>query len=116
MTFFTPEYRLDLENAERGKQCSGEVVEKIRESFIECAHCSTEFRCPFHIGDTKTFSHAILWGARVRCPCCDVTSDCNERNMSYVLEDDPAKHYRSRANGGGYAVHPEALYSSAECA
>ena len=60
---------------------------KIRESFIACNHCSTKFRSPFFIGDTKTFSHAILWGNRVKCPFCEVTIDCNERNMSYVIED-----------------------------
>ncbi len=60
---------------------------KIKESFIQCKHCSTKFPSPFFIGDTKTFSHAILWGNRVKCPSCNVTFDCNERNMSFVLED-----------------------------
>ena len=60
---------------------------KIRESFIACNHCGTKFRSPFFIGDTKTFSHAILWGNRVKCPFCEVTIDCNERNMSYVVEE-----------------------------
>jgi hypothetical protein len=59
---------------------------KIKESFIQCSHCSTKFRSPFFIGDTKTFSHAILWGNRVKCSYCEVTIDCNERNMSYVLD------------------------------
>ena len=63
---------------------------KIKESFIQCSHCSTKFRSPFFIGDTKTFSHAILWGYRVKCPLCEITIDCNERNMSYVLDDEGA--------------------------
>lgn len=91
-------------------------MDRIKDSFIACEHCSTEFRCPFHIVDTKTFSHAILWGARVKCPCCGVTSECNERNMSYVLEGDPETHHRARVNGGKYVVHPEAQNTSVECA
>lgn len=62
---------------------------KIKESFITCRHCRTKFRCPFYIGDTKTFSYAVLWGNRVKCPSCEVTNDCDERNMSYVLENVP---------------------------
>ena len=62
---------------------------KIKESFIQCGHCGSKFRSPFFIGDTKTFSHAILWGNRVKCPSCELTIDCNERNMSYVLEEAP---------------------------
>ena len=63
---------------------------KIKESFIQCSHCSTKFRSPFFIGDTKTFSHAILWGNRGKCSYCEVTIDCNERNMSYVLDEHPS--------------------------
>jgi hypothetical protein len=70
---------------------------KIKASFIECGHCGMKFRCPFYIGDTKTFSHAILWGNRVKCALCEVTIDCNEQNMSYVLEDQPDPHSRDIA-------------------
>lgn len=59
---------------------------KIKESYIDCGHCGMRFRCPFYIRDTKTFSHAIMWGNRVKCSLCEVTIDCDERNMSYILE------------------------------
>ena len=29
---------------------------KIKESFIQCVHCSKKFRSPFYIGDAKTFN------------------------------------------------------------
>jgi hypothetical protein len=61
---------------------------KIKESFVECGHCGAVFRCPFFIGDTKTFAHAVLWGNRVKCRCCEVTFDCQAGNMSYVLDDE----------------------------
>lgn len=79
---------------------------KIKESFIECGHCGTKFRSPFYIGDTKTFSHAILWGIQVKCASCEVTIACNEQNMSYVLEDEADPHVREVAP-------PQALQS--EC-
>ena len=63
-------------------------MEKIRESYVQCGECGTKFRLPFFIGDTKTFSYAVLWGNRAKCPNCGITIDCNEHNMSYVLEDD----------------------------
>lgn len=65
------------------------VMAKIKESFIKCGNCGTKFRSPFFIGDTKTFSHAVLWGNRVKCPFCELTIDAKKENMSYVLEDEP---------------------------
>ena len=59
---------------------------KIKTTFIVCGHCSTKFRCPFYVADTKAFAQAIMWGNRVECPLCEVTIDCDERNMSYTLE------------------------------
>ena len=61
---------------------------KIRESYVQCDGCGTKFRLPFFIEDTKTFSYAVLWGNRAKCPNCAITIDCNKGNMSYVLEDE----------------------------
>ena len=61
---------------------------KIKDCFVECGYCEAVFRCPFFIGDTKTFSHAVLWGNRVKCRSCDVSFDCHAGNMSYVIDKD----------------------------
>lgn len=80
---------------------------KIKDSFVRCDHCAMQFRLPFFIGDTKTFAHAILWGNRVKCPFCARTTDCNERNMSYELEDEPDAQSDDE-QGDDHALHPQA--------
>jgi hypothetical protein len=58
----------------------------ISEAYIRCDRCSSSFRCPFPIPDTKTFSYAVLWGMRVRCRTCETTIHCDATNMSYICD------------------------------
>jgi hypothetical protein len=74
-------------------------VTKIKGTFVECTQCGTKFRCPFHIPDTKTFFHATLWGARVKCPHCDVILECTAGNMSYEPDESETADHPEDAGG-----------------